>query len=133
MVQLINYTSVAGIPLTTLIKSGMITQAKVDEIVQRTRDGGAEIVKLLGTGSAFYCPATSAIEMMESYLFNKRRILPCAVMLNGEYGYKDVFVGAPCIISEKGVEKIIEIPLNEEEKKMLATSVEGVTKLMKLL
>ena len=133
MVPLINYTSVAGVPLPVLIEKGMISKQKVDEIVQRTRDGGAEIVKLLERGSAFYSPAVSAIEMMESYLFDKKRILPCAVMLNGEYGYKDMFAGVPCVISKEGVSHIIEIPLTSEEKEMLKSSMSAVEALMKLL
>lgn len=133
MVPLIGYTQVGGIPLSVLIQNGMITQEKVNEIVQRTRDGGAEIVKLLGNGSAFYSPATSAVEMMESYLFNKNRILPCAAFLNGEYGYKNIYAGVPCLITSKGVEKIIEIPLNEDEKNMLEKSVNSVQELINLL
>jgi malate dehydrogenase len=133
MVPMINYTSIAGIPLSVFVEKGVISKERLAEIVQRTRDGGAEIVKLLERGSAFYSPAVSAIEMMESYLFEKNRILPCAVMLNGEYGYKDIFVGAPCIISKEGVSKVLEIPLTEEEKDMLKTSVKAVEELMKLL
>ena len=133
MVPLIGYTSIAGIPLSVFIEKGLITAEKVAEIVQRTRDGGAEIVKLLSNGSAFYSPAICAIEMMESYLFGKNRILPCAAMLNGEYGYKDIYVGVPCLITKEGVAKIFEIPLTVEEKKMLEASVNSVKELVKML
>lgn len=130
MVPLIRYSTVAGIPLPDLIKMGWTTQEKVDQIVQRTRDGGAEIVKLLGTGSAFYAPASSAILMAESYLFNQRRILPVAANLNGEYGINDLYIGVPAIIGGSGVEKIIEIQLNAEEKTMFDNSVLAVKKLV---
>ena len=133
MVPLVGFTQVGGIPLSVLVENKMITQEKIEEIVQRTRDGGAEIVKLLGNGSAFYSPAMSAIEMMESYLFGKNRILPCAAFLNGEYGYKDIYVGVPSLITSKGVEKIIEIPLNQKEKEMLEKSVNSVKDLINLL
>jgi malate dehydrogenase len=130
MVPLIRYSTVAGIPLPDLIKMGWTTQEKIDQIVQRTRDGGAEIVKLLGTGSAFYAPASSAILMAESYLFNQRRILPVAANLNGEYGINDLYIGVPAIIGGSGVEKIIEIQLNAEEKTMFDNSVLAVKKLV---
>ena len=108
MVPLPRYTTVAGIPFyQELIKMGWITKNKLDEIVQRTRDGGAEIVSLLKTGSAFYAPATSAIQMAESFLKDKKRVLPCAAMLNGEYGIKGMYVGVPVVIGKKGIEKII--------------------------
>lgn len=133
MVPLVGFTQVGGIPLSVLIDNKMITKERVNEIIQRTRDGGAEVVKLLGNGSAFYSPAISAIEMMESYLFGKNRILPCAALLNGEYGYKDIYVGVPCLITSKGVEKIIQIPLEAEEKVMLEKSVNAVKDLINLL
>ena len=106
------------------------TQERIDAIVQRTRDGGAEIVKLLGNGSAFYAPATSAIAMAESYLFDKKQILPIACKLNGEYGVKDLYIGVPALIGKNGVEKIIEIKLNDEEKKAFDKSVDAVRKLV---
>ena len=130
MVPLVRYSSVGGIPLPDLIKMGWTTQEKIDQIVQRTRDGGAEIVKLLKTGSAFYAPAASAIAMAESYLKDKRRILPCAAYLNGEYGVKDLYVGVPVVIGAKGVEKIIELQLTPDEKKMFDASVDAVKGLM---
>lgn len=133
MVPVIRYTSVAGIPLPDIIKMGMISQEKVNEIIARTRDGGAEVVKLLGNGSAFYSPAESAIEMAMSYLFDKKRILPSAVMLNGEYGLKDIYVGVPAIIGKAGVEKVIELDLNVEERKMFDSSVAAVDSLIKAL
>lgn len=130
MVPLIRYSSVAGIPIPDLIEMGLTTKAKIDEIVQRTRDGGAEIVKLLGNGSAFYAPATSAIAMAESYLLDKRRVLPVAAQLNGEYGVKDLYIGVPAIIGKNGVEKVIEIKLNSQELTMFNHSVEAVKKLV---
>jgi malate dehydrogenase len=130
MVPLVRYSSVGGIPLPDLVKMGWTTQEKLDQIVQRTRDGGAEIVNLLKTGSAFYAPAASAITMAESYLKNKRRILPCAAKLNGEYGVKGLYIGVPVVIGENGVEKIIEIELNAEEQKMFDHSVVAVQSLV---
>lgn len=130
MVPLIRYSTIAGIPIPDLLKIGFSSEQKIAEIVQRTRDGGAEIVKLLGNGSAFYAPATSAIDMAESYLFNKKKILPIAAYLNGEYGVKDLFIGVPAIIGGDGVEKIIELNLNNEEKQMFDKSVEAVKKLV---
>ncbi|MBU6234973.1 MAG: malate dehydrogenase [Alphaproteobacteria bacterium] len=126
MVPLVRYSSVAGIPLPDLVKMGWTTQEKLDAMVQRTRDGGAEIVALLKTGSAFYAPASSAIVMAESYLRDKRRVLPCAAKLNGEYGVKGLYIGVPCVIGKNGVEKIVEIELNAEEKKMFDHSVNAV-------
>ena len=126
MVPLIRYSTVAGIPVPDLIKMGWTSQAKVDAIVQRTRDGGAEIVNLLKTGSAFYAPASSAIAMAESYLKDKRRVLPCAAMLNGEYGVKGLYVGVPVIIGADGVEKVVEIDLNKAEQAMFDKSVAAV-------
>ncbi|HLG88164.1 MAG TPA: malate dehydrogenase, partial [Alphaproteobacteria bacterium] len=116
MVPSVRYSTVAGIPLPDLVKMGWTTQEKLDRIVQRTRDGGAEIVKLLKTGSAFYAPAASAIAMAESYLKDKKRVLPCAAMLTGQYGVKDIYVGVPVVIGSKGVERIVEIQLSATEK-----------------
>lgn len=130
MVPLIRYSSVAGIPIPDLIKMGWTTNEKIEQIVQRTRDGGAEIVKLLGNGSAFYAPASSAILMAESYLFDKRRVLPVATQLNGEYGVDGIYIGVPAIIGENGVEKVVEIELNEEEQAMFDSSVAAVKKLV---
>ena len=126
MVPLIRYSTVAGIPLPDLVKMGWTTQERLDEIVQRTRDGGAEIVSLLKTGSAFYAPAASAIAMAESYLKDKKRVLPCAAYLNGEYGVKDLYVGVPVVIGAKGVERIVEIELNGAERAMFDKSVAAV-------
>lgn len=130
MVPLIRYSTVAGIPVPDLIEMGWTSKTKIDEIVQRTRDGGAEIVKLLGTGSAFYAPASSAILMAESYLFDKRKVLPVAANLNGEYGVKDMYIGVPAIIGKNGVEKIVEIKLNSQELTMFNRSVDAVKKLI---
>ena len=126
MVPVVRYSTVAGIPLPDLVKMGWTTQDKLDKIVQRTRDGGAEIVALLKTGSAFYAPASSAIEMAESFLLDKKRVLPCAAHLNGEYGVKGLYIGVPVILGAKGVEKIIEIKFNDEEKAMFDKSVAAV-------
>jgi malate dehydrogenase len=126
MVPLVRYSTVAGIPLPDLVKMGWTTQERLESIVQRTRDGGAEIVGLLKTGSAFYAPAASAIAMAESYLKDKKRLLPCAAKLEGQYGLKDLYVGVPVIIGAGGVEKIVEIDLTEDEKKMFLHSVEAV-------
>jgi malate dehydrogenase len=126
MVPLIRYSTVAGIPVPDLIKMGWTTQEKIDAIVQRTRDGGAEIVNLLKTGSAFYAPASSAIAMAESFLKDKRRVLPCAAMLNGEYGVKGLYVGVPVIIGANGVERVVEIDLNKAEQAMFDKSVAAV-------
>ena len=126
MVPLIRYSTVAGIPVPDLVKMGWTTKEKLDAIVQRTRDGGAEIVNLLKTGSAFYAPAASAIQMAESFLKDKRRVLPCAAMLNGEYGVKGLYVGVPVVIGAAGVEKVVEIDLNKAEKAMFDKSVAAV-------
>ena len=126
MVPMVRYSTVAGIPLPDLVKMGWTTQDKIDAIVQRTRDGGAEIVNLLKTGSAFYAPASSAIAMAESYLKDKRRVLPCAAMLNGEYGVKGLYVGVPVIIGANGVEEVVEIDLSRAEKAMFDKSVAAV-------
>ena len=131
MVPLSRYSTVAGIPLPDLIKMGWTSKNKLNEIIQRTRDGGAEIVGLLKTGSAFYAPAASAIEMAESYLKDKKRVLPCAAYLTGEYKIKDMYVGVPVVIGEKGVERILEIELNKSETKLFKTSIASVKSLMK--
>jgi malate dehydrogenase len=130
MVPLTRYSTVAGIPLPDLVKMKWTTQARLDAIVQRTRDGGAEIVNLLKTGSAFYAPATSAIAMAESYLRDKKRVLPCAAWLNGEYGLKDLYVGVPAVIGAKGVERIVEISLNSAERALFEKSAAGVKTLV---
>ncbi len=126
MVPLPRYSTVAGIPLTDLIKMKWITKKRLDEIVQRTRDGGAEIVGLLKTGSAYYAPAASGIAMAESYLKDKKRVLPCAAYLNGEYGVKGLYVGVPVVIGAKGMERVVEIDLNAGERKAFMSSVEAV-------
>ncbi len=133
MVPLIRYSTIAGIPIPDLLAMNWSSKEKIDEIVQRTRDGGAEIVKLLGNGSAFYAPATSAIAMAESYIYDKKEISPIACKLNGEYGVKDLYIGVPAIIGKNGVEKIIELNLDEEENKMLQKSVNAVSELNKIL
>ena len=130
MVPSVRYSTVAGIPLPDLIKMGWTTQEKLDAMVKRTRGGGGEIVNLLKTGSAFYAPASSAIAMAESYLRDKRRVLPCAAYLNGQYGVKDMYVGVPVIIGANGVEKIVEVQLDADEQKMFTTSVNSVKTLV---
>jgi len=130
MVPLIRYSTIAGIPIPDLLAMNWSTKERIDEIVQRTRDGGAEIVKLLGNGSAFYAPASSAISMAESFLYDKKEILPIACKLTGEYGVKDLYIGVPAIIGKNGVEKIIEIKLNDDEKIAFDKSVEAVKKLV---
>ena len=129
MVPMPRYSTVAGIPLPDLVKMGWTTQERVDEIVKRTANGGAEIVNLLKTGSAFYAPAASAIAMAESYLKDKKRVLPCAACLNGEYGIKDLYVGVPVVIGAKGIERIVELELTGAERDMFeksAASVKGL-------
>lgn len=126
MVPLTRYSTVAGIPLPDLVAMGWTTQERLDKIVQRTRDGGAEIVALLKTGSAFYAPASSAVAMAESFLKDKKRVLPCAAKLNGEYGVKGLYIGVPVVIGKNGVEKIIQVKLNAEEQKMFDHSVNAV-------
>ncbi len=130
MVPLARYSTVAGIPLPDLVKMGWTTQEKLDQIIQRTRDGGAEIVGLLKTGSAFYAPASSAIAMAESYLRDKKRVLPAAAHLNGEYGLKDIYVGVPVVIGAGGVERVVEIALNAEERAGFDKSVAAVRTLV---
>lgn len=126
MVPLTRYSTVAGIPLPDLVEMGWTTQKKLDEMVDRTRNGGAEIVGLLKNGSAFYAPASSAIAMAESYLRDQKRVFPCAAHLNGEYGVKDLYVGVPVVIGGNGVERIVEIKLNKEEQDMFNKSVDSV-------
>jgi len=126
MVPLVRYSTVAGIPLPDLVKMGWTTQDKLDNIVQRTREGGAEIVGLLKNGSAYYAPASSAIQMAESYLKDKKRVLPCAAHLSGQYGVDNLYVGVPVVIGAKGVEKIVEIELNDDEQAMFDASVGAV-------
>jgi malate dehydrogenase len=126
MVPLTRYSTVAGIPLPDLVKMGWTTQEKLDAIVQRTRDGGAEIVGLLKTGSAFYAPATSAIEMAEAFLKDQRRVLPCAAHVDGAYGLNGFYVGVPTVIGANGVEKVIEISLTRDEQAMFDKSVDAV-------
>ena len=132
MVPLIRYSTVAGMPLPDLIKMRWTTRARIDRIVERTRNGGAEIVGLLKTGSAFYAPASSAIAMAEAYLRDRKRVFPCAAQLNGEYGIDGLYVGVPVVIGGKGVERIIEITLNAGEKKMFLKSVEAVRGLIEI-
>ncbi|MEL7281022.1 MAG: malate dehydrogenase [Pseudomonadota bacterium] len=126
MVPSVRYSTVAGIPLPDLVDMGWTTQEKMDEIVQRTRDGGAEIVGLLKTGSAYYAPATSAIEMAEAYLKDQKRVLPCAAYCKGDLGVKDMYVGVPTVIGAGGIERIVNIKLNAEEQEMFDTSVKAV-------
>ncbi|MDT3685326.1 MAG: malate dehydrogenase [Pseudorhodoplanes sp.] len=130
MVPLVRYSTVAGIPLPDLVKMGWTTEKRLDEIVTRTRNGGAEIVNLLKTGSAFYAPATSAIAMAESYLKDKKRVLPCAAYINGDYGVKDLYVGVPVVIGAKGVERVVEIELTSSERDMFNKSAESVQTLV---
>ena len=129
MVPLPRFTKVLGKPLIDLVKEGKISKERLESINQRTRDGGAEIVKFLEKGSAFYAPAASGVQMAEAYLSNSKQILPCAVFLNGEYGFKDVYAGVPVVIGKNGVEKIEEIELDEKERKEFNHSVESVKKL----
>jgi malate dehydrogenase len=130
MVPSVRYSTVAGIPVPDLVKMKWTTQKKVDEIVQRTRDGGAEVVGLLKTGSAFYAPAASAIEMAEAYLKDQKRVLPCAAHLNGPYGQKNIYVGVPVVIGAKGVEKVVEINLDAKERAMFKKSIAAVQGLL---
>jgi len=130
MVPMVRHSTVAGIPLPDLVKMGWITQKRLDEIVDRTRNGGAEIVGLLKTGSAFYAPAASAIAMAEAYLRDKKRVLPCAAHLDGQYGVKNLYVGVPAVIGAGGVERIVEIDLNRSETAMLKKSLASVESLV---
>ena len=132
MVPLVRYSTVAGIPLPDLIKMGWTTQKRLDDIVQRTRMGGGEIVELLGNGSAFYAPASSAIAMAESYIKDKKRLLPAAAWLTGEYGVKNLYVGVPHIIGSKGVERIVEVKFSPKERSDFRKSVKAVENLLKI-
>ena len=132
MVPLIRYATVSGVPVPELINLKWSTKKKIDEIIERTRDGGGEIGRLMKTATAFYAPASSAIAMAESYLKDKKRVLPCAAYLNGEYGVKGLYVGVPVIIGKKGVEKILEIKLTASEKKQFNNSVKSVKSLTDL-
>ena len=129
MVPLPRFTKVSGKPLLDLVKNGKLSKEKLESINQRTRDGGAEIVKFLEKGSAFYAPAASGVQMAEAYLKNTKQILPCAVFLNGEYGFKNVYAGVPVVIGKNGVEKIEEIDLDDKERDEFNHSVEAVKKL----
>jgi len=126
MVPMPRYSTVAGIPVPDLIKMGWITKSRLDELVDRTRNGGAEIVGLMKTGSAFYAPAASAIAMADSYLKDKKRVLPCAAHLNGQYGVRNMFVGVPAVIGAGGIERVVELQLSKREARMLAKSVAAV-------
>jgi malate dehydrogenase len=128
MVPLTKFSSANGISLDTLVDINMLSKDRLDQIIDRTRKGGAEIVELLGKGSAFYGPALSAIKMLESFLYDQKRLIPCAAFLNGEYGVRDLFVGVPVVIGSKGIEKIIELPLSDNEKQALSNSVNSVQK-----
>ena len=129
MVPVPNRTTIAGKPLLDFINEGIISQSRLDEIINRTRNGGAEIVKLLEKGSAFYGPAASGIEMAQSYLKDEKKTLPCAAYLNGEYGFKDIYAGVPVVIGSNGIEKVVELDLDDEEKKSFETSISAVTEL----
>jgi malate dehydrogenase len=126
MVPMVRHSTIGGLPLPECVEQGFFTQEELDAIVKRTRGGGGEIVALLKTGSAFYAPAESAIAMAKSYLLDKKRVLPCAVYLNGEYGLRGLYVGVPAVIGKDGAERIIEFSTNDEEKAMFAKSVESV-------
>jgi malate dehydrogenase len=130
MVPIVEYSTVAGIPIPDLVKMGWSSQEKIDSIVQRTRSGGGEIVALLKTGSAYYAPATSALEMAEAFLKDKKRVLPAAAYLTGQYGVNDLYVGVPVVIGAGGVEKIVEIELNESAKANFEVSVDAVKELL---
>jgi len=132
MVPLVNYSAVAGIPVPDLVEMGWTTAQRIAEIVQRTRDGGAEIVNLLKTGSAFYAPASAAIQMAESYLKDKKRVLPCAAWLDGEYGVEGLYVGVPAVIGAGGVERIVEIRLSEADRAAFDGSVAAVRELVEV-
>ena len=131
MVPLLDFTSVGGIPIKKFIEKSNIKKEKLEQIVDRTRNGGGEVVSLMKNSSAFYSPACSAVEMLESYLYDQKKILPCSAFLNGEYGVKGLFVGVPVIIGEKGIEKIIELDLSNQSKKEFQKSVEAVEQLVK--
>lgn len=133
MVPLIGCTSVGGIPLESFINKGILSREKLEAIIQRTRDGGAEIVKLLQTGSAYYAPAAAAIEMTKAYLLDQNRLLPCCVHLNGEYGFKEICIGVPVKINSSGVSEVLEVALSEEEKAQLNHSMQSVRELIRAL
>ena len=126
MVPMVRYSTIGGVPLPDCVKLGMFSQEQLDAMIKRTRGGGGEIVGLLGNGSAFYAPAASAIAMAESYLKDKKRMLPCAAYLNGQYGVTDMYVGVPVVIGAGGVERVVELAMNEDEKAMFAKSVASV-------
>jgi malate dehydrogenase len=130
MVPVVQYSTVAGIPVPDLIKMGWSTQERIDAIVKRTRGGGGEIVALLKTGSAYYAPASSAIAMAESFLKDKKRVLPCAAHLTGQYGVDDLYVGVPCVLGAGGVEKIVEIALDDAARENFNVSVDAVKELL---
>ncbi len=130
MVPMVRYSTIGGIPLPDCVKLGMFSQEQLDAMIKRTRGGGGEIVGLLGNGSAFYAPAASAIAMAESYLKDKKRVLPCAAHLSGQFGIKDMYVGVPCVIGAKGVERIVEVAFDAAEKEMFAKSVASVNGLV---
>jgi malate dehydrogenase len=130
MVPIVEYSTVAGIPIPDLVRMGWSTQQRIDEIVKRTRGGGGEIVALLKTGSAYYAPATAGIEMATAFLKDKKRLLPCAAHLTGQYGVDDLYVGVPCIIGAGGVEKVVEIELNDSAKANFQVSVDAVKELL---
>ena len=130
MVPVVEYSTVAGIPIPDLIKMGWSTQERIDGIVKRTRGGGGEIVALLKTGSAYYAPATSAIAMAESYLKDKKRVLPCAAHLTGQYGVDDLYVGVPCVLGAGGVERVVEIQLDKQARENFQASVDAVKELL---
>jgi len=126
MVPLPRFTTVRGVPITELI-----SKERIEKLIERTRNGGAEIVALLKSGSAYYAPAASAMQMVRSVLLDEQRMMPCAALLNGEYGYKGVYAGVPVILGSKGVERIVELALNEKENKALGASIQAVEKLLK--
>lgn len=130
MAPMVRYSTVGGLPLPVLVEQGLLSQAELDAIVERTRKGGGEIVNLLKTGSAYYAPAESAVAMAKSYLLDKKRVLPCAAYLSGQYGVQDLYVGVPVLIGAGGVERIIEFPMDAGEKAMFAKSVESVRGLL---
>ena len=130
MVPMVRYSTIGGVPLPDCVKLGMFSQEQLDAMIKRTRGGGGEIVALLGNGSAFYAPAASAIAMAESYLKDKKRVLPCAAHLSGQYGVKDMYVGVPCVIGAGGVERIIDLKLDAAEQEMFAKSVASVNGLI---
>jgi len=132
MVPLTRYTTVSGVPIEEIIKKKMISKTKLNQIIKDTKDGGAVINKLLKKGSAYYAPASAAVQMAESFLKNKKLILPCAAYLNGEYGVKNLYVGVPVVIGNKGVEKIIELKLTTKEKIQFNKSVKAVRQLTNL-